>query len=374
MVLTAALVTPNLTLGGAERWLIDLVKHSDSRRLRWNAVAVSSYGGADEHLAKELAEHTKLLTNKCPNRGGDAKPFYWPAIHKITSPDFRETVAMACKDVQVVVLWGQTNMGYWFSRVSKTLPRVICSHTTLREYPLIPITGVTHLTAVSAAAMTYFDGRPGCDGLPRQVIYNGASLSRLQVREGREAIRKRWGVGPQDIVVGYLGRQSDEKNPLAPARAASRSPENYHVVYYGYGPDGADFDPKVRSWCRAHLPKRSHFYAPVPQVGDILAGFDVLVLASHREAFSLTLIEAWLAGVPVVATPVGSVPELESKYGHLTFRVPINPTPLELSIAVDKAVTPCLRDPVVKRAKDLASHEFTIGAMVNRWTDYLENL
>lgn len=374
MALTAALVTPNLTLGGAERWLVDLVKHSDPKRIRWTSVAVSSYGGADEHLAKELAEHTSLITNKCPQRAGDAKPFYWPAIHKVTSPDFRETVAMACRDAQLCVLWGQTNMAYWFARVPHQLPKVMCSHTTLREHPLIPITGVTHLTAVSEAAMTYFDGRPGSLGLPRRVIYNGASLTRLKAVEGREAIRKRWGVGPDDVVVGYLGRQSDEKNPLAPARATVVSPENYHVVYYGYGHDGADFDPKVRSWCRAYLPRRSHFYAPVPQVGDILSGFDVLVLASHREAFSLTLIEAWLSGVPVVATPVGSIPELETRYGKLTFRVPVDPTAREVSVAINKAVTPRLRDPVVKRAKDLASKEFTINAMVDRWTEYLEGL
>lgn len=369
-MIKAAMVTPNLTLGGAERWLVDLVKHSDPSRVVWTGVAVSSFGGADEHLATELAKHTRLVANKSVNRPAHAKPFFWPAMHEITSPDFRDTVTKACRGADVVLTWGSPDMGYWFDGFK--MPRVTCSHTTLQENAARPITGITHLTAVSEVAMCFFDGRDGSKGLPRHVIYNGADPGRLVPSKPREQIRAGWKLGPKDVAIGYLGRQSEEKNPLAPAMAVSVSPKWYHAIYYGFGPSGTDFCEKTRRWCERNIPGRFQMHRPTPQVGNVLQGLDVLVLASHREAFSLTLIEAWMSGVPVVATPVGSIPELEAKYDKLVFRVPIKPHAEELSLAADLALTPILRDRVRSRAYKLAQEQFTIRAMVDRWMDYLE--
>jgi glycosyltransferase involved in cell wall biosynthesis len=45
-------------------------------------------------------------------------------------------------------------------------------------------------------------------------------------------------------------------------------------------------------------------------VRDILQGFDVLWVPSRQEPFGIVLIEAAFSGVPVVANPVGGIPEI----------------------------------------------------------------
>jgi glycosyltransferase involved in cell wall biosynthesis len=52
------------------------------------------------------------------------------------------------------------------------------------------------------------------------------------------------------------------------------------------------------------------FRAPVGDVFDAMADSDVLVMASEREGQPLVVAEALAAGLPVVATAVGRVPEL----------------------------------------------------------------
>jgi len=45
-------------------------------------------------------------------------------------------------------------------------------------------------------------------------------------------------------------------------------------------------------------------------VPEILAASDIFVLSSHKEGLPYTIIEAMIAGLPVVATRVGGIPEL----------------------------------------------------------------
>jgi glycosyltransferase involved in cell wall biosynthesis len=47
----------------------------------------------------------------------------------------------------------------------------------------------------------------------------------------------------------------------------------------------------------------------------ILAGSDVFVLASHYEAFPISVMEALAAGVPVVSTAVGDLPRVVGETG-----------------------------------------------------------
>ncbi len=304
-MIRACMITPNLSLGGAERWLTDLIVHSDPTRLQWTGVAISGWGGADTGLVRELQAVGVPLICSDPgvHRPAHAKPFYRDGMTKILGIDFLETVKVAAEGADVLVTWGSPDMGRWLNWFAG--PRVLVSHTTMSDRPGIAITGATHLAAVSSAAARYFDQFTGND-LPLKIIYNGVRRERCLPGGCHSDVRARmraWWDIPQDaVVVGYVGRQTKEKNFMAAARAVSQLDDNHYAVYYGTDGTGKKTDEGLNVWCMNNIPGRHRLYMPTNAVGDVYAGLDVLVLASHREACSLVLLEAWMAGVPVVAT------------------------------------------------------------------------
>jgi glycosyltransferase involved in cell wall biosynthesis len=204
------------------------------------------------------------------------------------------------------------------------------------------------------------------------VIYNGTPVERLQAKWGRAKMRSQWGVTDQHVI-GYIGRQTIEKNPGAACQAlAMLGTDHWRAIYYGNLPQGQrpPHGSIIEDAKQTQYP-HVQFYDYTSNVGDIYAGIDVLMLASHSEAFSLTLLEGWLTRTPVVSTPVGSVPELETKYGLLTFGVSHNPSPGELAAACRRAMSPA-GQVIIERAYQLAQEQFTACAMANRWADYLD--
>lgn len=367
-----AIVTPNFSLGGAERWINQLLQYVPNDRVQWTGLCLSGFGGADPLLCRTAAKYVKLHTNPVARRSPLAHPFNPdPAdIYKLHAT-FPQAVEAAAEGADMILTWGSANVESWFPRIK--IPRISCSHATATEpAPLYPISGLTHLVGCAEIALAYFDNRPGLRDLPRHVIYNGCDTSHITPHIGRQAQRAKWGV-TNEKVIGHIGRHAPEKNYTALAKAGPCLPADFRMVYYGrdqinYFSPAADLleladasDGKIQC------------FMPEPHVGDVLAGFDALVIASHYEACSLAMLEAWFSGTPVVATPAGSVPELQKKFGELVIEVPMNPDPPTLAAACEKAVGSYGRQ-VAAHAKRIAEANFTIQQMANNWADYLEQV
>lgn len=365
MSINAVMFTPNFSLGGAERWIVSLIANSDPARLRWAGVVASGWGGCDRRLAAAVSQHTKLIGHVPTER-----PIDWPTYDLMhcdrTHDCLVAAIRDAAKDADVLVTWGVPNCEYHLGDLE--IPRVCVSHTTDKTMAG-PVTGITHLVGVSEAAADYFRVCDGHAELPLDVLYNGAEFSR---DTDPADLRSMWGLADDGIAVGYVGRQSPEKNFTAAARAVSLLPEQFSAIYYGEAAGSAAPHAKLVEY-QQQLGRRLALYAPTDNVSAVYANLDVLVLASHREAFSLVLLEAWLAGVPVVATRVGSVPELEAKYGKLVISVPTNASAAVLAAAVQRAASAEGQE-IAARAKRVAQAEFTAEAMSERWATYLQRV
>lgn len=137
------------------------------------------------------------------------------------------------------------------------------------------------------------------------VVPPGTSLGPLP---DRLAARSALGV-PADVpVVAFVGRLTKVKRPdrlLAVARQVSRVIPDTRFVICGDGDLSADVQ-------YASL----HGHCGITPLGwradveTVYAGADLVLLTSDNEGMPVSLIEAALAGVPVVATNVGSVAEV----------------------------------------------------------------
>lgn len=123
----------------------------------------------------------------------------------------------------------------------------------------------------------------------------------------RAEVRHELGVGERPVVlaVGRLAPQKDYTTLLDAARVWRGHDPAPLVVVAGDGPLRGDLQRRVTT---ERLPVV--LLGRRDDVADLLCAADVYVLTSHWEARALVLQEAVRAGVPVVATAVGGVPEL----------------------------------------------------------------
>ena len=125
--------------------------------------------------------------------------------------------------------------------------------------------------------------------------------------EVRSARRRGWGVPQGAFLIGTVARLASVKNHALVLRALQRLDEDVHLVLIGEGPLRRALEELAKE---LHVDRRVHFTGQLVETDNLHQFFDVSVLCSRSEGFPNTVIEALAAGCPVVATPVGGVPEV----------------------------------------------------------------
>lgn len=109
------------------------------------------------------------------------------------------------------------------------------------------------------------------------------------------------------------------------------------------------------------------------RVGDLLSGFELFVLPSRTEGLPVSIMEAMLAGLPIIATDVGSVRE-EVVEGENAVLVPPD-DPRALAAAINELMgDPSRRESMGRRSRELALDRFTADAMVGRYLSVYDRL
>jgi glycosyltransferase involved in cell wall biosynthesis len=148
-----------------------------------------------------------------------------------------------------------------------------------------------------------------------RVVHNGIDPAPFDALapDARAIVRSELGISGDAFLVGCFSRLHPWKGQTVLLDAIARMPNVHALIVGGALFSGeAPYEAELRS--RAGLPSfagRVHMLGARDDVPRLLAACDVVVHASVlAEPFGRVLVEAMLAGRPVVATRAGGVPEV----------------------------------------------------------------
>jgi glycosyltransferase involved in cell wall biosynthesis len=302
--------------------------------LREHGVRVEVMGVPPRRYGMERAATAEL----CRSGSVDVVHCHGYRADVIDSPAARRVGVPVVSTVHGFTGGGWKNAIYeWLQiRAFRRMDRVLAVSRPLVD--LLASRGVRR-EAISLLPNAYASSRPALD--------TGSARAALGLAGG----------GP---VVGWIGRMSREKGPDIFVRSAAQSQvEESRWAMVGDGPERTAAETEATA---SGLGDRVAFLGMVPDAGTLVRAFDVLVLSSRTEGTPIVALEAMAAGVPVVGTAVGGVPDL---LGDGAGRLVPSQNPEALAAAVDDL----LRDPAaaaeqVVRARERLERGYALGPWV----------
>lgn len=126
----------------------------------------------------------------------------------------------------------------------------------------------------------------------------------------REESRRLLGVTPHRFFVGWVGRMTGVKRVDDVLLGFARLREQGVDAVLGLIGDGPDRDGMERKAKELGVIRHCLFLGYQEEVAPYYAAFDAVMLPSANEGTPVSVIESLAAGVPVVATRVGGVPDV----------------------------------------------------------------
>lgn len=288
-------VVVSLASGGLERLVVRWVRERNCRRPKSSSVCCLDEAGA---LAAELpAEVVTVL-------GARRSRFPWDrnAVRRLRmcaverGASILHSHNLAAQQYAVLAAGGTRLRVVHTEHGSRPPPSGVVDR--LREWYLARRTDRTVVVSSSVVA---------AGGSRATVIPNGVSPHVRAGAEDRAALRRELGLADGCAVIGYVGRLAGIKGVdrllWAFGRMAADGDSNAVLLIVG---DGPERDKLIEQAARAGVEERvvfAGFRSDARRLYDLM---DCFVLPSRSEGLPVALLEAMSAGVPALATDVGS--------------------------------------------------------------------
>lgn len=359
-------VAVGLGIGGTEGQIRDLVTNLDGSRFDCLVCALKG----DGQIAKELAARgikIQLLNGKgiwdirlAWRLVRLTRQFRPDIIHAFLPPAnvVAGCVGTLCRVPHLVLSCRDMGIGRrWYVRyverlVSRWASAVTCCSDAVRD-----------------SVRSRFGGVPD----KYVTIYNGVNVGRFELPARGGSIQA---TGENKTIIGAVCRLEEPTKGLAvliEAMAVLKKASNDRsccLWIVGDGPAKSALQNQCR---RLGLLDDVVFAGEHSDVRQLLRTFTMLVQPSFTEGFGIAIAEAMAAGLPVVASAVGGIPEVVV-HGQTGWLVPPgDPTALAQAIA-QCAAHPQQSRELGRRGRERVKQCFTIQSAVRRHEDLYERL
>lgn len=181
--------------------------------------------------------------------------------------------------------------------LSTNLPRRALQRLAFRHLPDVIALNAEVMRAELLRALPELGGRPVV------TLYDGVMPPAASAPPG--SVRRALGIAPDARVMGSVARLSRQKRLDRLVRGLARLP-GVHLVVAGEGGRRAPLEELARE---IGVADRVHLLGYRADVGDVLAALDLYVVASDSEGMANAMLEAMMAGLPVVSTEVSGARE-----------------------------------------------------------------
>jgi len=141
-------------------------------------------------------------------------------------------------------------------------------------------------------------------------VENGISVKFFNKTHDKELVRNEFEIPYEAKIICSVGRFSLEKGHRVLLDAAKRVINTFPDTYFILAGEGFLLNGLKRHAEKLRIENRIYFPGYVKDISKLLSAIDIFVLPSFTEGMPMSLLEAMAAKRPVVATNVGSIPDL----------------------------------------------------------------
>ena len=178
-------------------------------------------------------------------------------------------------------------------------------------------------------------------------------------------IRKKLQIPDHVVVIGNVGRLSDQKNPLEWIHIAHRlSKEVDDVIFLlvGDGPLRLDIEEEIK---KLQLSEKVILTGLTRDVQSYLSIMDVFLITSLWEGLPRTVLQAMAMGIPVVAYKSGGIPEVvnDGISGYLCNQGDTDEMTKKTILLLKN---PIMREEMGRKGRSMISNEFDLQVMIKQ--------
>ena len=375
MIRRILFLTNRLAPAGAETFLLARVAHLD--RTRWEPIVGELRAGGDLKPAFE-AQGVRCITF------GAARRLDTSALVRLYRFLRDERI-----DVLEAHVWYACVVARVLGRMAG-VPVIITNEqdvrtgaTTVRRDLLWADDATTwmssacvHITQASERSFSAGTPRLFTGHARRAVIPNGIDVAKVRAEAAaadRLEVRRELGFDADQLVIGNVARLQPAKGQVYLLRAFARlgvDRPDARLVLVGWGVSEADLRAEA---ARLGIADRVQFLGKRRDVYRLLTAFDVFAFPSVHEGQGIALLEAMVAGVPIVAAASDGIPEMVRHEQSGLLVAPADDAALEAGLRrmIGDAA---LRARVIAGARAVVEGEYSVETAARKYEELYQEL